>query len=472
MFAWGGKRTGLASAVVAALLILASFVAATSAQGRVGGLDPAFGEAGRVGPWLDRKGVWSGMAVGPDGSIVVIRERTLIRFLSSGDPDPSFGGGQVELPVEFEGFDFRPFDLAIDSKGRVLVSGTATDSSRTYGIPGGTLFYFPASWAVVVRLTADGKLDPGFGEGRGFIRGDYGMHPGSTHVHDYPPDPDFPAAGGETLKVDSLDRPVLLVATPASYSPCWGHSGVSWYPRAVVRLTTAGTVDAGFGGGDGIASLGRLAPSPGTVLALDAADQIAVGGGEGTACPRRGILFRLAADGSRLAGFGVDGVRTYARRYFRVLAPTGAMILRGIEQPVALRVGRDGTRDRSFGKGGEVTMSLPRGERGIVGPVAVDARGRTLVAASFQLQKTFTESDGKVRRKRRGFLAVSRLLPNGKIDRAFGKQGWIVTLIGPHYGVDLSQAALDPQGRLVVLGDVGTWHRGDGFVITRYSLKR
>lgn len=466
MFAWGRKAVGIGSVIAATLLTIAAFVAATNAEGRVGALDPTFGEAGKLGPQVDKDGGVSGMAVGPEGSIVVAKGGRLLRFLSNGESDPGFGdGGQMELPAELEGLDFRLSDLVIDGKGRVLVSGTATDPSRTTGIPE-ILVSSPASWVVVLRLTADGKLDPSFGEGRGFVRGDYGMH------SEFSAGPaDFPAAGALTLKVDSHDRPVLLVATPGMYSPCWGHSGVDWYPRAVVRLTAAGAIDAEFGGGDGIAPLDRLAPSPEPVLALDAADQPVVGSGEGTACPHRGILFRLGADGSRLTGFGINGARTYARRYFAVLVPSGAILLRGVEQQVVLRVGPDGVPDRSFGKGGHVPLSLPLGDSQIVRPVAVDARGRTLIAGSFRLPKSQERRHVKGHaRKRRSFLAVSRLLPNGAVDRAFGRRGWIVTPIGLHYEVFLSQAALDPQGRLVVLGYAGTRRRGSGFVIARYLL--
>lgn len=457
---------------IAALLTVAALVAATSAEGRVGALDPTFGEAGKLGPQLEEEGgELKGMAVGSDGSIVLAKGRAIVRFLSNGEPDPDFGGGgQVELAAELEGLAFRPSDLAIDSKGRVLVSGTVTDPSQTYGI-GSSLFSFPASWAVVVRLTADGELDPSFGEGRGFVRSDYGMHPSFPNSPTSPPNPNFPAAGGLKLKVDSLDRPVLLVSTPRPYSPCWGHSEVSSYPRAVVRLTTAGAVDAEFGGGDGIAPLGRFAPSPGPVLALDAADQPVVGSGEGTSCPHRGVLFRLGADGSRLTGFGVNGVRTYARRYLDFLTPSGRMILNGIEDEVVLRVGPGGAPDRSFGKGGQVT--LPADEGRAAWPVAVDARGGTLIAGTIWRPKIPEGRNGKARRhhrKRRGFLAVSRLLPNGEVDRAFGKRGWIATPIGQYYEMFPARAALDPQGRLVILARVSTWHGESGFVIARYLI--
>lgn len=453
------------------LLTVAALVAAANAEGRVGVLDPTFGEAGKLGPQLEKDGEVGGMAVGPDGSIVMVKERTIVRFLSNGEPDPGFSdGGRVELAAELEGLDFSPSDLAIDSKGRVLVSGSATDPSQTHGIPD-ILLSIPASWAVVVRLTAGGELDPSFGEGRGFVRSDYGMHPGPPDSPALPPNPDFPAADGLKLKVDSRDRPVLLVATPGPYGPCWGHGVVSSYPRAVVRLTTAGAVDAEFGGGDGIAPLDRLAPSPEPVLALDPADQPVVGGGIGSACPHRSILFRLGVDGGRLTGFGVNGARTYARRYFDVLAPSGATILSGIEDEVVLRVGPDGAPDRSFGKGGQVTLSPPAGEGQAVRPVAVDARGRTLIAGTLWRPKL--PERGQARRhhrKRRAFFAVSRLLPNGEVDRAFGKRGWIVTPIGPYYEAFPLQATVDPRGRLVVLGRLGTLRRGSGFVIARYLI--
>jgi uncharacterized delta-60 repeat protein len=468
MVAWGRRVVGIGSAIAAALLVIAAFVAAAGAEGRVGALDPTFGEAGIVGPELEKYGGASGMAVGPDGSIVVVEGHKVVRILPDGDVDSGFGdGGEVQIPAELDGLDFAVSDLLVDSERRVLVSGTIEDPSQASGVAV-ILSSFSASWAIVLRMTADGELDRSFGEGKGYVRGDYGMHPIS---YGPPSNGDIPSAGALMVEVDSLDRPLLLVTTAGLYSPCWGHSGFDEYPRAVVRLTAAGAADSTFGGGDGIAPLDRLAPSPEPFFALDAADQPVVGGGEGTACPHQGILFRLGADGSRLDGFGSDGARLYERRYFTVLAPTGAMLLRGIVRQAVLKVAPDGDPDRNFGKEGQVTLSPPAGH-GYVRPVAVDAQGRTLVAGVLWLPEPPEPRQPKPQRHRtrRAFLQVSRLLPNGNLDRAFGKRGWIVTPIGPHYSLYLGQAYLDPQGRLVVLGEVTTSRRGSGFVLARYLL--
>lgn len=465
------KRLAGSAALVVAALTLLAFTAAT-AGARVGELDPAFGQAGKIGPELTEYGGASDMAIGPDGSIVLIEGRRLVRLLPSGQPDPGFGdGGRVELPAEIDGLEFHPSNLVLDSEGRMLLSATVKDPSRSTGFPS-ILVSFPASWAVVLRLTTAGGLDPSFGEGRGYVRSDYGMHPytsGGATVEDE----DFPTAAAYGLQVDSHDRPVLLVATTGMYSPCWGHGTTDWYPRAVVRLTTTGALDAGFGGGDGVAPLDRLAPSPLTVLALDAADQPVVGSGEGSGCPHSGLVFRLGSDGSSLPGFGAEGALAYPRRYLTVIAPSGAMILRGVVEEEVLRVGPDGAPDKTFGGDGEVPVPMLPGVGRIGWPVAVDGRGRTLIAGSFALPQPLPRRHPKLRhprRKHRTFIAISRLLPDGRVDRGFGKQGWIVTPVGLYYATYLRQVALDPRGRLVVLANASTLRRGSGFVIARYLL--
>jgi len=469
MVAWGKRSFGIGSALAAALLVVAALIAAAGAQARVGALDPSFGDAGIVGPELREAGGASGMDMGPDGTVVVADGRTLVRLLPDGAVDSGFGdGGRVQLPDELDGLEFAVSDVAVDGERRVLVSGTIRDPTQVGG-SSNVLISFTASWAIVLRLKADGELDLSFGEGKGYVRGDYGMHP----INDTSPENgDISSAGALRVAVDSLDRPLLLVTTAGAFSPCWGHSGADQYPRAVVRLTATGTVDSTFGDGDGIAPLDQLAPSPETFFALDSADQPVVGGGVGTACPHQGILFRLAADGSRLAGFGSDGARTYPRRYLTVLAPSGAMLLRGIVRQAVLKVGSDGEPDRSFGEEGEVNLG-PLADHRSVQPVAVDAQGRTLLAGTLVLPKPPEHRFHKPlrhRRTRRAFLQVGRLLPNGEVDRGFGRRGWIVTPIGPHYRLYLGEAILDAQGRLVVLGQVSTTRRGSGFVLARYLL--
>jgi hypothetical protein len=119
------------------------------------------------------------------------------------------------------------------------------------------------------------------------------------------------------------------------------------------------------------------------------------------------------------------------------------------------RIGANGKRARSFGKGGIAKVHLPSG--GWVEPVAVDDSGRILLA-------------GYVGGKQGAFV-VGRLLPDGKPDASLGEGGWLVSPAPGSFEVGSTAATLDPQGRLVVAA-AGT-NRGqskNGYLLARFLL--
>lgn len=93
--------------------------------------------------------VLAGTAAYTDGSTDLL----LIRFLADGTPDTSFGEGGVLV------IDLRRNEalrsIAIGEDGSILAAGGTSD---------------PGIAAVVVRVNADGRLDPGFGSGGASIR--------------------------------------------------------------------------------------------------------------------------------------------------------------------------------------------------------------------------------------------------------------------------------------------------------------
>ena len=105
----------------------------------------------------------------------------------------------------------------------------------------------------------------------------------------------------------------------------------------------------------------------------------------------------------------------------------------------------NGTRDPSFGSGGEVKTVL--GAAGGVRAVAIDSQGR-IVAAGFARQ-----SGGD-----RDF-ALARYEPNGALDPSFGTGGTVTTDLGS--AEVATSVAIDTGGRIVVLGD-------DGVTLARY----
>jgi uncharacterized delta-60 repeat protein len=450
------------------LLAFLSSAAPASAQPRFGHLDPSFGERGRASTSLnvtDKFGKVE-LSIAPDGSAVLADQGILVRFRPDGSRYLGFGNeGELVLRVDTaaEGVaerTFFPGNIAVDDRGRVLVFGQQTDTREIYD-PNGMYSPLPASSAIVLRFSGRGKPDSSFGDGRGFIREDFGL------VSEFPTE--TPLVSALTGRVDSRDRPVLVAGVSSSTGACYGHSFINAQPRAVVRLTETGTPDPSFGGGDGISPFEGSNGFRG--LEVDSADRPLVGvgriGGVRTECRLGTTLVRLRRDGEPLASFGADGVRALGRLNLDVLQPSGAVILsqRRKQALILLRLESDGDRDLSFGGNGSARVALPAGSH--VRPVAVDERGRILLAGFYNSGKP--RSAG--RRQRPGSFAVIRLLPGGRLDRTFGDNGWIITPFARPLRINSTTAALDPRGRLLVAGTVtAPHHEYGGFVLARYLL--
>jgi uncharacterized delta-60 repeat protein len=107
-------------------------------------LDPTFGKAGIVA-FSGIPGDTSAVGVEPDGKIVVADRFLLLRFLSDGEPDPTFGSGNgARLAGD------SATALALLPNGKILVASALAASD------------FEAS-GFVTRYTAKGTLDTSFG---------------------------------------------------------------------------------------------------------------------------------------------------------------------------------------------------------------------------------------------------------------------------------------------------------------------
>jgi uncharacterized delta-60 repeat protein len=118
-----------------------------------GSLDPSFGSNGTT-TTASGTHVWAyALALQPDGKIVVAGPAfgpsafALARYRADGTLDPSFGGdGQVTLAL---GESSGAYGLAIQPDGKIVVVGSVT-SGATYGFD-------------LARLNSNGTLDAGFG---------------------------------------------------------------------------------------------------------------------------------------------------------------------------------------------------------------------------------------------------------------------------------------------------------------------
>jgi uncharacterized delta-60 repeat protein len=429
------------------LLALAFVMAATAcaAETKKGPLDRSFGGDGQVNLRADRH---ARMAVGRDGSIVVLSSsgRRIVRYLPDGRLDPGFGrNGRVTLPPEIAGSPYETADVAVDSQGRVLVFGSSFPPGKPTLSVGPYLTSIPITKAMVVRLRGDGSLDPNFGQGSAAISSDFGLR---TEEVGFEGSEDLTTTGLRGT-VDSQDRPLLLAGVEESYSPCLGHSGYRAIPRGIVRLTSSGVADPDFGGGNGVSPIPRNARAlPPWGFAAGPADQVLMAGAE-SPCPPGTRVIGVDDSGRRLSGFEAAGGRRYQHMIFGAFAPSGGMVLRQGFPPTerVIRAIPTGSIDHNFGGRGFAVVRSPRGSNQTLRPAAVDSRGRIWMVGSYS--RRVADSAQK-----RAFLFVERLLRSGEPDATFGKQGKVAVRIPAAEALGENQAVLDSRGRLVVLADV------------------
>jgi uncharacterized delta-60 repeat protein len=462
--------------VACAALALLTCAMPSVAQAGVGGLDPAFGAGGFATTPLDlaATGGHVELGVAPDGSAVVVPGISgfTVRFGPEGLPDATFGeGGKLPLgqaPVIEGGAEgerqFFTQKVVVDSEGRLLVFGEVTDARRS--VYGGTITGESAleSWAVVLRLTPQGRPDPTFGEGKGFIRSGLGLRSQFSRR--------LPMVGALVGSVDSRDRPVLVAGVTAVFGGCYAKGGqLILFPRAVVRLTEAGRIDHSFGGGDGLAPITGFTSFPG--LGIDDRDRPVIGVGSlvqpEPECRRGTTLIRLREDGQRMRGFGPRGTQAFRRSHLAFVAHSGAIFL-AYQHRRALRITRlrpSGDLDTGFGRGGTAAVRLPVAVGNHVRPVAADAEGRVLLAGFLGRDSPLPSAKGP----KHPSFAVARLLPDGRMDPSFGEGGWIITAVPEPLEVTSTAAALDPQGRLLLAATVTTSEQAEGgYFLARYLL--
>ena len=193
---------------------------------------------------------------------------TVLRLTAAGALDPGFASGGVfsfDDDLEESGLD-----IALDSVGRVLVTGSSRDLDNTLG------------HMLLLRLTAGGALDPGFGVG--------GVVQSSE-----------PSDRGRGVVVDGSDRPIVMGER---------NNGLQLW-----KYTTTGVADLTFGVNGEVTNSGAVDEVRiGRSLAQKSSGELAVTGllfFEAQNDPADLAVWRFSADGNEDVGFGSDGLVTY-----------------------------------------------------------------------------------------------------------------------------------------------------------------
>jgi uncharacterized delta-60 repeat protein len=424
-----------------AALLLALAVAATAWAQAPGDLDAAFGDGGRVVVPLTPPASLSAVAVRPDGRIVAAGSAgatgVVVGLRADGTLDADFGsGGVVELPGRLV------WQLALAPDGDVLVAGIAPSST---------------SGVFVARLDADGALDPGFGTG--------GITPVALRYF-------LPSEGPQAVESSVCGLAVLGDGRiVVGLSPQIEQGAAFFNALAAIRLSDAGVVDLGFGGGN---QWGVTDVAPGGVgvanpdqfdfcsaMAIDVAGGIVLGGQH--LAPSFPPAFeptqmRLTSDGLPDPSFGTGGRALVpgfsgpgANGTVRAVAVDGLGRLVASGSPFDLaRWSAAGVPDGSFGTGG--VDDLPGALS--IAEVAIDGQGRILASGRSALDVRF---------------AVARVLDDGGLDPTFGSAGIASAAFDGWPLTFASAVAEDADGRIVVGGTLASDATpAGGFALARF----
>jgi uncharacterized delta-60 repeat protein len=417
------RRCAASAVTVMAVATLMTAVVVGPASAADGDLDPSFSGDGRVVSDFGGDERAEGVAVQPDGRVVVAGtgcggDLFVARYDAGGALDPTFGGdGWVCVDVGTGSTD-RGVDVLVLADGRLVVAGTSAGNFA------------------LVRLTAAGALDPTFGTG-GRATFDFG---GTEELRDAALAPD--------------GRIVMVGETPIG--GCVGVPGPTPGQSVAVAVAVAvpdGSPDPSFGG-DGtvvLSSENRLQRA--LAVAVQPDGRVVVGG-RTASCTRVAINFLLL----RLTAGGQPDPTFTAGHPESLSGPTwvadlaiqpGGKVLAAIDTFVGpattparddaftvVRFNPDGSPDATFDGDGVAT--------------ALFGAGLNATPTSVVLQGGKITVGGSVD----GNFALARFNSDGTPDTTFAVGGMVVTDFG---GVDpLHALAVQPDGKLVAAGQTGT----------------
>lgn len=389
-----------------------------------GDSDPGFGLGGQVvsdffgtdeqifalSPMRDGRFIAAGVVAGPNANGQGGSENVAVaRYLPNGTLDASFGSGGL-FNLDIDGGPDRANAVKVLSDRSVLVASTLTTNAHAdFGL---------------IKLRADGTLDPTFGEvaagdtHRGWVRLDIGGAP----IHD-----EVFAMGVQR------DGRIVLAGRTREVLP----NGQAYTRVAVARFTAAGAVDTSFGGaGTGFVVLPNFFASDAadylTGMALNQAGDMPADGRITlvgyTFGRNNAFVARLTADGATDTTFGngsgrivlqdanSGGVRTGVSSISAArLTADGRLLVVGTGGDrglTVLRFGTGGALDATFGTNGRATIKFS-GISDNDEPAALALQGNGKIVAAGYATNRATGAP------RRDFF-VARLLANGTADAGFG----------------------------------------------------
>jgi uncharacterized delta-60 repeat protein len=336
-----------------------------------GTLDRSFGADGGVSTDVGAFGDGYAVALQSDGKIVLGGDGVcqlsqcwvLIRYLSSGALDTSFGGGDGIVKTSFEDLGGAMYDLAIQSNGKIVAAGYRRKSGDANDDITFALARYTTSGALDTSFSSDGKRMFSFGYG------------------------DDEA---EAVAVDADGR--ILVAGAGTE-----NLYVTGSDFALARLHADGAFDTSFSGdGKRTTDFGPERADHAHGLAIRSDGRIVAAGGSGLEDDPKVALARYTTGGALDSSFSGDGKVTrklgdHGGWSFDVVAMGNLIVVGGrrfedsshdAADWALLRYRTDGTLDPSFDGDGIVVTDLGTGSDHIH-QMAVQPDGKLVVAGEY-----------------------------------------------------------------------------------------
>ena len=341
-----------------------------------------------------------------DGRLIIVAvagaQIGVARYLPDGAPDATFGTqGHVTLDLGYA------LGLGVMADGRIVLAG-----SNDFG---------SAQNVRVIRLLADGALDPSFGTG-GVVTTDL---------------------GGSDTAFDLALQPDGRVVVARAYGPLPS----SFF---ALRYTADGQLDPTFGLG-GIAQTPMHGFSQPERVRIDSSGRIVLAGMDiidGSDQRGYAVVARYLADGILDPTFGQSGVSsTYIGQVAGVHAidiqPDGRIVVggAGFVGFIVVRLDAQGTPDWTFGGGDGVADAGPDFGGGHAWWLVVRRNGKILMAGTTaHIFSGSTPQDS---------WGLAQFNPDGSLDTLFGDQGYPDFAVAPGTARDIT---LQSDGRAVVVG--------------------
>jgi uncharacterized delta-60 repeat protein len=346
---------------------------------------------------------------------------------STGELDPSFDEDGI-LTTDFGIWD-QAEDVALQPDGKVVAAGTTYNDER--------------ECFALARYQPDGSLDETFGSG-GKVITDFGV---------------FAYGFAVALQTDGK----ILVA---GYILDYRNPDDPEEDIALTRYTPEGSLDTSFGVGGMVTTDFYSGFDEAYDLLLLPDGKILLAGSADNGTTYDFVLVRYSPDGSLDTGFDGDGMLTtdfdgywdVARAVAR--QPDGKLVVVGevtgenltcINSCLALaRYNPDGSLDMSLDGDGMLVMEemyYPAHD------IALQPDGKIVLAY--------------VSYNPNADLALARFNSDGSLDTGFGEAGMVITDWG---GQEIPSAVvLQPDGNILVAGEVTMYGHGYSFILARYN---